>query len=111
MWLYAPLVLILFVGGAFSVAAYNFEPSLTVSEALVAGFGGLAALIVGLIAAVFGVLVGLIGAVFGLAVGGGAIALTLFIVASPVIAIVLFVLLMRRPKGCPDSSVHEIAPE
>ena len=106
-WLYVPIVLILFVGGALSVAAYHYEPGLTIAEALVAGFGGLAAMIVGLFAALFGVVLGLVGALFGLAVGGGAIILTLFIVASPVLAIILFILLMRRPKTCPVPGAEE----
>ena len=111
-WLYAPIILILFLGGALSVGAYAYgEPDLTIMESIAAGFAGLAAIIVGLFAAAFGILVGLVGALFGIAVGGGAVALTLFILASPVIAIVLFVLLLNnRNRGgadCPDPGVHE----
>jgi hypothetical protein len=107
-WLYAPIVLILFLGGALSVGAYlSAEPQLTVVESIAAGYGALAALIVGLIAAAFGIVVGLLGALIGLIAAGGAVAMTLFIVASPILAIVLIVLLMRRPKsGCPDPSAH-----
>ena len=93
-------------GGAY----FYGEPDLTIMESLAAGFAGLAAIIIGLFAALFGVLVGLIGAAFGLAVGGGAVALTLFIVASPVIAIILLVLLLNnknRGADCPDPAVHE----
>ena len=107
-WLYTPLILILFVGGALSIGAYFYEPGLSIPESLAAGFGGLAALIVGLVASVIGVVIGLLGAVFGLAVGGGAAVLTLFIVASPVIAIILlFMLTRRKGNGCPDPTAHE----
>lgn len=102
-WFWAPIVLILFVGGAFSLAAYFSDSGLTVVESVAAGFGGLAALIVGLFAAAVGILVGLFGALLGLATAGGAVAVTLFIVASPILAIILFLLLMRRPKcECPE---------
>lgn len=107
-WIYAPVVLILFLGGALSVGAYFYtEPQLTVAESIVAGFGGLAGIIVGLIAAVFGVIVGLLGALLGLVAAGGAVAMTLFIIGSPILAIVLIFLLMRRPKSdCPDPAAH-----
>ena len=111
-WLYLPLVLILFLGGALAVGAYFYgEPQLTIAEALAAGFGGVAALIVGLFAAAIGIVVGLFGALIGLVAAGGAVGMTLFVVASPVIAIILLVMLMRRPRanpqGCPDPSAHE----
>jgi hypothetical protein len=107
-WLYAPIVLILFLGAALSVAAYNFsETDLTVAESVAAGFGGLAGIILGLIGAAIGIVVGLIGALIGLVAAGGAVAVTLFIVGSPIIALVLFVLLMRRPKNaCPEPGAH-----
>ncbi len=109
-WLYAPIILILFLGGALSIGAYFYsEPHLTIMESLAAGFGGLAAIIVGLFAAAIGVIVGLFGAALGVVAAGGAVAMTLFIVASPIIAIILIVLLMRRPKNCPDPAVHEEA--
>ena len=73
-----------------SVGAYlSAEPQLTVIESVAAGYGALAAIIVGLIAAVFGIIVGLIGALIGLVAAGGAVAMTLFIIASPILAIVL----------------------
>ena len=107
-WLYAPIILILFLGGALSVGAYFYtDPQLTMLESLAAGFGGLAALIVGLLAAAIGIIVGLIGALIGVVAAGGAVAMTLFIVASPIIAIILIVLMMRRPKSCPDPALHE----
>lgn len=109
-WLYAPIVLILFLGGALSVAAYAYgDPQLTMMESLAAGFGGLAALIVGLFAAAFGIVVGLLGALLGIVAAGGAVAMTLFIVGSPIIAIILIVMLMRRSRSdCPDPGAHEI---
>jgi len=108
-WLYVPVIMILFLGGALSIGAYFYgDPQLTVAESLAAGFGGLAAIIFGLIAAVIGVIVGLFGALIGLVAAGGAVAMTLFIIASPVIAIILIALLMRRPKSdCPDPAAHE----
>ena len=107
-WFWAPILMILFVGGALSVAAYTQEPSLSVVEAIAAGFAGTAALIVGLFAAAFGVIVGLLGALVGVVAAGGAVAMTLFIIASPVLALVLLFLLLRRPKGgeCPDPGIH-----
>lgn len=110
-WLYMPIVLILFLGAALSVAAYNFsDTDLTVAESIAAGFGGLAGIILGLIGAAIGIVVGLIGALVGLVAAGGAVAVTLFIVGSPIIALVLFVLLLRRPKtACPDPGVHPAA--
>lgn len=109
-WLYVPIVLILFLGGAMSVGAYAYnDVDLTVMESLAAGFGGLAALIVGLFAAAIGVIVGLIGALIGLVAAGGAVAMTLFIVGSPILAIILIVMLLRRPKSnCPDPGAHEL---
>lgn len=108
-WLYAPVILILFLGGALSVGAYFYgDPQLTVAESIAAGFGALAGIIVGLIGAIFGVVVGLMGALIGLVAAGGAVAMTLFIIGSPIIAIILLVLLMRRPKSnCPDPAAHE----
>lgn len=111
-WLYMPIVLILFLGAALSVAAYSFsETDLTVAESIAAGFGGLAGIILGLFGAAIGVVVGLIGALIGLVAAGGAVAMTLFIVASPVIALILFALLLRRPKSasCPDPGAHPAA--
>ena len=107
-WVTAPIVLILFLGAALSVGAYFYgDPQLTVAESMAAGFGGLAVLIAGLIATVFGLVVGLIGTLIGLVAAGGAIAMTLFIVGSPIIAIILIVMLMRRPKSdCPDPGAH-----
>ncbi|MDZ7628079.1 MAG: hypothetical protein U5J99_06680 [Parvularculaceae bacterium] len=111
VWLYAPILLILFLGAALSVAAYNFsEADLTVAESVAAGFGGLAGIILGLIGAAIGIVVGLIGAVVGLIAAGGAVAVTLFIVGSPIIALVLFALLMRRSKNaCPEPGAHPAA--
>ncbi|HNR77159.1 MAG TPA: hypothetical protein PKM48_08510 [Parvularculaceae bacterium] len=107
-WLYMPIVLILFLGGALSVAAYNFnDTDLTIAESIAAGFGGLAALVMGLIAAAIGIVVGLFGALLGLVAAGGAVAMTLFIIASPVLALILLALLLRRPKSaCPDPGAH-----
>jgi len=109
-WLFAPIILILFLGGALSVGAFAYgDPQLTMVESLAAGFGGLAALIVGLFAAAIGVVVGLFGALIGVVAAGGAVAMTLFIVASPVIAIILIFMMMRRSNSssCPDPAAHE----
>ena len=107
-WFCITLALIVVVGGALAAGAYLYaEPQLTVPEALAAGFGGLAALIVGLAGAAIGVVLGLVGALLGVAAAGGAVAVTLFIIASPIIAAILFVLLLRRGRSCPDPSAHE----
>lgn len=107
-WFFITLALLLFLGGALSVGAYIFgHQELTILESIIAGFGGLAGLIVGLIGAAIGIIVGLFGALLGIVAAGGAVALTLFIVGSPIIAIILFVLLMRRGKNCPDPTAHE----
>lgn len=109
-WFFAPIVLILFLGGALSVGAYFYaDTQLTIMEAITAGFAGLAGLIIGLFAAAFGVLLGLFGALIGVVAAGGAVAMTLFIIGSPLLAIVLIILLMRRSKSsdCPDPSAHE----
>lgn len=107
LWFWVPLVLVLFVGGAFSIAAYTHEPSLTPVEALAVGYGGLAALIVGLFGAAIGVIIGLFGALIGLVAAGGALAFTFFLLASPVIAIIFMVLFFRRPKAqCAEHAAH-----
>lgn len=108
-WFYVPVVLILFLGGALSVGAYFYgDPQLTIAESIAAGFGALAGIMIGMIGALFGLAVGLIGALIGLVAAGGAVAMTLFIIGSPIIAIILIVMLMRRPKSdCPDPGAHE----
>ncbi len=111
-WLYMPIVLIVFLGAALSVAAYSWsEADLTVAESIVAGFGGLAGIILGLIGAAIGIVVGLISALIGIVLAGGAVAMTLFVVASPVIALILIALLMRRGKSgaCPEPGAHGAA--
>lgn len=111
-WFFITLALILFLGGALAFGAYIYgDPQPTVIEAMIAGFAGLAALIVGLIGAAIGLIVGLVGAILGIVAAGGAVAFTLFVIGSPIIALILFVLLMRRrrecPDACPDPSAHE----
>lgn len=111
-WLYMPVVLILFLGAALSVAAYNFsDTDLSVAESIAAGFGGLAGIILGLFGAAIGIIVGLFGALIGLVAAGGAVAMTLFIVGSPIIAIILIALLWRKSKQvpCPDPGAHPAA--
>ena len=105
LWFWIPFFLILVTGGVFSVVVYQ-EGGVSILEALAAGYAGVGALIVGLFAGLIGLVVGLIGALIGVVAAGGALALTAFLVGSPIIAIVLFVLLMRRDKGCPDPSMH-----
>ncbi|MEO1252229.1 MAG: hypothetical protein AAFW81_07785 [Pseudomonadota bacterium] len=99
---------LIFLGLALSAAAFIFaDQELTVVESIGAGFGGVAGIILGLVGAVIGVVVGLFGALLGVIAAGGAVALTLFIVGSPIIAIILIVLLMRRRStDCPDPDVH-----
>ncbi|NOX95937.1 MAG: hypothetical protein GXP04_12835 [Alphaproteobacteria bacterium] len=110
-WFYAPIILILILGAALSVGAYFYsDTQLTVVEAITAGYAGMAGLIIGLIGAAFGIVVGLLGALIGIVAAGGAVALTLFIVGSPLLAIVLIIMLMRRSKSsaeCPDPGAHE----
>ncbi|WP_411817570.1 hypothetical protein [Hyphococcus sp. DH-69] len=106
-WFYVPVLLILFLGGALSVGAYLFSDSgLTIAESIVAGYAGLAAIIVAMVMTVFGMVLGLIGALFGIAAAGGAVAFTLFIIGSPIIALILIFMLMRR-SNCPDPAAHE----
>ncbi len=107
-WFWAAVLLMLALGAAFSVAAYSqAEPQLTIIESIGAGFAGAAALVVGLFTAVIGAIVGLIGAAVGIVIAGGAAAVTLFLVASPILAIILLFLLMRsRKSACPDPGAH-----
>lgn len=102
------LAILVFLGAALSVAAFIFgEPQLSIVESIAAGFGGLAGIIIGLFGAIIGVVLGLFGAVVGLVAAGGAVAFTLFIIGSPIIAIILIVMLMRsRGGGCPDPEAH-----
>ena len=102
LWFWIPLFLILILGSVFSVAAYQ-QNDLTVVESIAAGFAGVGALIVGLFAGVIGLFLGLIGALIGIVAAGGALVFTAFLIGSPIIAIILFILLMRRPKECPDA--------
>lgn len=106
-WLYIPVLLILFLGGALSFGAYFLgDAQLTIAESLVAGYLGVAAMIVAIVMTIVGVVLGLVGALFGIATAGGAVLFTLFIIGSPIIALVLIAVLMRRSK-CPDPAAHE----
>lgn len=99
LWIFLPIVLFLLVGAGLSFAAYVYaEPDLTALESMGAGFGGLAGIIVALFASLFGIILGLIGAVIGLVTAAGAVAVTIFFVGSPLIAIVLFYLLLRERR-------------
>lgn len=96
-WVFLPIILFLLVGAGLSFAAYVYaEPELTALESLGAGFGGLAGIIIGLFATLFGLILALVGTVIGIITAAGAIAVTIFLVGSPVIAIILFILLMRE---------------
>lgn len=107
-WIMIPVVLIVFLGGALSIGAYfHSEPDLTILESVAVGFGGLAAIIIGLFAAALGIIVGLVGALIGVVAAGGAVAVTLFIVGSPIIALVLIFMMMRRRGGGADPAAHE----
>lgn len=105
--------LLIFAGAALSVGAYIYaDHDLTVLEAVGAGYGIVGGVIVGLFGAIIGLVAGLFGALLGVAAAGGAVALTLFIVGSPIIAIILFVLLMRgRKSDCPDPDAHRMMEE
>lgn len=106
-WFWLPILLILIAGAALAGAALHHQPDLTITEALGVGYGGVAAIIAAMFAAAVGVVAGLFGALVGIVTAGGAVAVTLFIIASPIIAIILFVLLLRRPKNeCPDPGAH-----
>ena len=107
-WVAAPVILILFLGAALSVGAYfQTDPQLTIAESLFAGYGALAGLIVALIVAAVGVIVAVFTALMGLVAAGGAVAVTLFVIGSPIIALILLFLLMRRSKAdCPDPAAH-----
>lgn len=107
-WFWLPILLILIAGGALAATALSHQPDLTVFEALGVGFGAIAAIIVGIFAAAFGIIVGLFGALIGVVTAGGALAVTAFLLLSPIIAIVLLVMLMRRKPAaeCPDPDAH-----
>lgn len=109
-WFWAPILLILVAGFGLSVAFYFSGEGLTIAESIAGGFAAVGGTLVGIVAAVIGVFMGLIGALIGVAVAGGAVAMTLFIVASPILALILFILLLRRPKNsgadCPDPAAH-----
>lgn len=95
VWFWAPLIVIFVSGAALSVAAYfHSDNDLSVIESVGAGFTGVAALIFGLFAAFF-----------GLIMAGGAIAFSLFLVASPILVIILLFLLLRK-NGREKSAGH-----
>ncbi|MEL6369982.1 MAG: hypothetical protein AAFY84_13120 [Pseudomonadota bacterium] len=97
LWVFLPIIIFLLAGAGLSVAAYAFaDPQLTIVESLGAGYGGLGGIVIGLFATVLGLIIGLIGTVIGLVTAGGALAVTLFLVGSPIIAIILLFLLLRR---------------
>lgn len=109
LWFWIPVMGFLILGGVFSFFAYQ-QNDVTIYEAVAAGYAGVGALVVGLFAGLVGLVIGLAGAVIGTVIGivatGGALVVTAFLVGSPIIAIILFVMLMRRDKSCPDPSVH-----
>ncbi len=92
-----------------SIGAYvEADPQLTITESIALGFGGLAALVVAMIAALLAVVASIFAAVIALVAAGGAVGVTLFIVASPIIAIILIAMLFRRRKSdCPNPAAHE----
>jgi len=102
------VIAVLFVVAGISLAllAFNQNPGISIVEAIGTGFAATGGIVVAIFAALISVVVGLIAAVFGIAVGGGAIAITLFVLASPIIAIILFAVLMRRGRDCPDPAQH-----
>ena len=99
LWVWLPVLLFMLVGAALSFAAYVYaEPELTAVDALGAGFGGLAGVIIGLFATLFGLIIALVASLIGLLTAAGAIAVTIFLIGSPVIAIILFILLLRERR-------------
>jgi hypothetical protein len=107
-WFWLPILFIVIAGGALAATALYHEPDLTVFEALGVGFGAVAAIVAGLFVAGFGLIIGFFGALVGVVTAGGALAVTAFLLLSPIIAIVLIVMLMRRRPSseCPDPDAH-----
>jgi drug/metabolite transporter (DMT)-like permease len=96
VWFWAPLIVIFFAGAALSVGAYfHSDTDITIVESIAAGYVGVAAMIFGLFAAFF-----------GLIMAGGAIAFSLFLVASPVLVIILLFLLLRKNDREKAASTH-----
>lgn len=95
-----PAILYLMTSLGLGVAFYtNAETDIGVVEAIIAGFGATAGIIVGLVVAAFGTVLAFVTGVLGIAFAGGALLVTLFIMASPVIAIVLLMLMMRPSRS------------
>lgn len=103
---YVLATLFVMASASLAVLAFNQNPGISIIGAIETGFTATGGLIIALFAGLFSVAFGLVAALFGIAVGGGAIAITLFIIASPIIAILLFVLLARQAKRCPDPAQH-----
>lgn len=106
VWAGIVFALVLLSGAALSILAFQ-QNDISIVEAIAVGFAGVGGIIIGLIATIFGLIVSLIGAAIAVVATGGALALTAFIIGSPIIALILFALLMRKDKSCPDPSVHE----
>jgi hypothetical protein len=97
-WFWIPVAVIFILGVAGSVAAYLADSDLAILEAIVVGFGGVSGLIVGLLGGFIAIVAGLFGALIGIVAAGGALALTLFLAASPVLALILLYLLLREKR-------------
>ena len=99
LWFFLPVLIFLLVGAGLSIAAYVYaEPELTAAESIGAGFGGLAGIIIGLFGAIIGLIFALFATILGLIFAAGSIAFAIFLVASPLIAVILFILLIRERK-------------
>lgn len=110
MWaLWLALGIILVLGSGLSVVAY-MEGDVTIVESIIAGFVAVGAVIVALVAAAAGLVIGVVGALVGIITAGGALAVTAFVILSPIIALVLLWLLLRdrkRATAYPDLSAHD----
>ena len=105
IWLWLPLAIYFISSLSLAVLAYQ-QNDLTIQESIAAGFLGVGGVIVGLFGGLIGLIVGLFGAVLGIGIAGGTVAITLFVLASPVLALVLLYLLFRRSKQSPDPTAH-----
>ena len=111
-WLWLPFIAIIVTGFGFAWLIWS-QNDVTIMEAVADGFLAVGGLIIGLLAGIFGLGVGLLATVFALITAGGALAITGFVLASPVIALVLLWMLMRRSNaqsGSSSADYHDYDP-